>query len=92
MGLLPIIEQGQPAGCQADWPLFYMNDFSRMGIVVTGLARAVEVLTASGFRVLNNDGLLQVETGEPLADLFAVLSAHRVAYELSDLVSCVYQG
>jgi len=92
MGLLPIIEKGKPAGCQADWPLFYMNDFSRLGIVVTGLARAVEVLTNSGFRVLDNDGVFQVETGEPLADLFAVLSAHRVAYELTDLVSCVYQG
>ena len=92
MGLIPITEKGKPVVCQADWPLFYMNDFSRLGIMVTGLAQAVEVLETSGYRVLDNDGTLLVDTGEQLTGVFAALSAHQLEYELTDLVSCVYQG
>ena len=36
MSLLPLMEKGKPMAGHADWPLFYMNDFSRLGIVVTG--------------------------------------------------------
>ncbi|MBV5319297.1 MAG: hypothetical protein JZU50_16020 [Desulfobulbaceae bacterium] len=92
MGLLPITEKGKPVACQSDWPLFYMNDFSRLGIVVTGLAQAVEALETSGYRVLDNDGALLVDIGAELTGVFTALSAHRVEYELTDLVSCVYQG
>lgn len=92
MSLLPIMEKGKPMVGHADWPLFYMNDFSRLGLVVTELAQAVAVLEANGYRVLDNGRALQVDNADHLASVFAVLSAHQVAYELSDLISCVYQG
>jgi hypothetical protein len=92
MTLLPIMEKGKPMVGHADWPLFYMNDFSRMGIVVTELPQAVTVLEASGYRVLDNGRTLQVDNVGQLAAVFAALSAHQVEYELSDLISCVYQG
>ena len=92
MGLLPIMEKGKPVACHADWPLFYMNDFSKLGLVVTQLSQAVAVLEASGYRVLDNGGALQVDARDQLAGVFTALSAHQVEYEVSDLVSCVYQG
>ena len=92
MSLLPLMEKGKPMAGHADWPLFYMNDFSRLGIVVTGLAQAVAVLEASGYRVLDSGRALQIDNGDQLAAVFATLAAHQVAYEFSDLVSCVYQG
>ena len=94
MGQLPIMERGKPAACHTDWPLFYMNDFSRLGLVVPHLAEAMVALRAGGCRIAGGergnsvevDGLAQVE------DVFAVLRAHRIDYELADLVSCAYQG
>jgi len=92
MGLLPIMEKGKPLACHDEWPLFYMNDFSRMGLVVTRLAQAVAVLEANGYRVLDNGRVLQVDNVDQLTAVFAALSQHQVEYELSDLISCVYQG
>lgn len=92
MSLLPIMEKGKPMAGHVDWPLFYMNDFSRLGLVVTELALAVAVLEANGYRVLDNGRALQVDNADHLASVFTVLSAQQVQFELSDLISCVYQG
>lgn len=92
MALIPMIEKGKPRAGHADWPLFYMNDFSRLGLVVTRLAEAVAVLEASGYRVADSGCSVEVDNLEQLTGVFAALAEHRVAYELSDVVSCVYQG
>ncbi len=92
MGRLPMMEKGKPAACHADWPLFYMNDFSRLGLVVNRLPQAVAALEASGYRVRDNGSTLQIDNLEQLTGVFAVLAEHQVEYEISDLVSCVYQG
>lgn len=94
MGRLSIVEKGKPLACQADWPLFYMNDFSRLGLAVMPLAEAVAALRASGYQVMEDDrGIaLRFDGHGQLAGIFAALSAHRVTYELTDLVGCVYQG
>ena len=94
MGQLPIMERGKPVACHTDWPLFYMNDFARLGLVVPRLAEALDALRAGGCRLQENergssievDGLAQVQ------DVFAVLQAGRIDYEVADLVSCAYQG
>jgi len=52
----------------------------------------VAVLEANGYRVLDNGRMLQVDNVEQLPAVFAALSQHQVEYELSDLISCVYQG
>ena len=48
MGQLPIMERGKPVACHTDWPLFYMNDFSRLGLVVPHLTEALAALRAGG--------------------------------------------
>jgi len=94
MGLLPIMEKGKPVACHLDWPLFYMNDFSRLGLVVNRLGEAMSVLQSHGYTVHEDDRgtLLEIDNREQLSAVFSVLAAHTVACEMSDLVGCVYQG
>lgn len=94
MGCLPIMEKGKPVACHRDWPLFYMNDFSRLGLVVNRLAEALTVLRSGGFTVHEQESRPQVEIAdrEQLAEVLGALSRHGLNCEMSDLVSCVYQG
>jgi hypothetical protein len=94
MGLLPIMEKGKPVACHMDWPLFYMNDFSRLGLVVTGLGEALIVLKSRGYTVHVDDrgALLAIDSRDQLLGVCDLLAAHRVECEMSDLVSCAYQG
>nr|WP_321464512.1 hypothetical protein [uncultured Desulfobulbus sp.] len=94
MGWLPIMEKGKKGGCQSDWPLFYMNDFSKLGLVVPQLAETLAALRGSGFTVLEEDhGPLVEITGQGhLGRLLQTLRGHHLHFEMSDLVSCVYQG
>ena len=94
MGQLPIMEKGKPVAGHIDWPLFYMNDFSRLGLVVPHLAEAVSALRAGGCRVAESDrgNSVEVDGLAEVEDMFAVLRAGRIDSELADLVSCTYQG
>lgn len=94
MGLLPLTEKGKPVSCQADWPLFYMNDFSKLGIVVSQLDAAVAALQENGCRILMSEQgcLVDVADLAQMEDVFAALAERRLDYEMADLVSCVYQG
>lgn len=94
MGLLPITEKGKPVACHADWPLFYMNDFSRLGLVVGRLTEALEALQAGGFRVLTGEAgnAVLVDGPEQAQEVFTALMAGHLDFEVADLVSCAYQG
>ncbi|MGE4558776.1 MAG: hypothetical protein AB7E77_01120 [Desulfobulbus sp.] len=94
MGWLPIMEKGQRGACHRDWPLFYMNDFSRLGLVVSRLAEALSALRDGGFTVYEEEGGALVEVGEQgqLGRIFQALARRDLAFEMSDVVSCVYQG
>lgn len=94
MGWVPIMEKGKPQACHADWPLFYMNDFSRLGLLVSRLHDALTVLRSSGYTVFEDDRgtLVEIDGREQMAGVFDLLSSRRVEYETADLVGCVYQG
>lgn len=94
MGLLPITEKGKPVAYHADWPLFYMNDFSRLGLVVGRLSEALEALRAGGFHVLTGEtgNAVQVGSPEQAQEVFTALLAGHLDFEVADLVSCAYQG
>ena len=94
MGLLLITEKGKPVACHADWPLFYMNDFSRLGLVVNRLTEALEVLKTGGFRVRSGEDGHAVEVDNPsqAQKVCAILATGRLEVEIADLVSCAYQG
>jgi len=94
MGLLPMIEKGKPVACHTDWPLFYMNDFSRLGLMVNRLADAVSILRSSGYMVHADERgtMLEIDGKEQAAAIVATLRAKAIDCETADLVSCVYQG
>ena len=88
-----MMEKGKPVACQRDWPMFYMNDFSRLGLVVARLAEAVAVLRAAGFAVMAEEmAAVEIADQGQLPRVLALLAAHGHSYEMSDLISCVYQG
>ena len=94
MGLLPITEKGMPTACHADWPLFYMNDFSRLGLIVARLGEALETLRRGGFRVLTSatGSGVEVDGSEQIQEVVAALRRERMDFEVADLISCAYQG
>ena len=87
-------EKGQRVDCHADWPLFYMNDFSQLGVLVDRLENAKKVLEQKGYPVVcaDNGCRLEVNTPEQLVAVCSLLTANQITCELADLVSCVYQG
>ncbi|WP_028317899.1 hypothetical protein [Desulfobulbus elongatus] len=93
MGLLPIIEKGKPVACHADWPLFYMNDFSRLGLVVSRMDEALSVLQAGGYTVHADERgtVLEIDGTTQVAAIVAALHDRAISCETADLVSCVYQ-
>ena len=94
MGWLPIMEKGKPVACHREWPLFYMNDFSRLGLVVIHLDQALVLLNANGFTVVddNDTPLVEIANQGQLAGVVQSLARNGFTCEVSDLVSCVYQG
>ena len=94
MAQITVRQRGVLAQCTRDWPLFYMNDFSRLGLVVGRLTEALDALRAGGFRVLTGEAgyAVQVDGPEQAQEAFTVLMAGKLDFEVADLVSCAYQG
>lgn len=94
MGVLPIIEQGSTLACRGDWPVFYMNDFSRLGLRVSRIDQAMSALRAEGYETLVDGRFAAVTiTGyDQVAAILNILTEYAVAAETADLISCVYQG
>ncbi|MGD9948727.1 MAG: hypothetical protein AB7U29_09635 [Desulfobulbus sp.] len=94
MGWLPIMEKGKRGACHRDWPLFYMNDFSQLGLVVSHLSQALAVLHADGFTVHEEEdgSLVEIIDKGQLSGILQTLAEHNLSCEMSDVVSCVYQG
>ena len=94
MGSLTMMEKDAPCDDAVDWPVFYMNDFSLLGLLVDGLAKASNVLEAHGYQVVRKDCSAKVrfENNGRFKNIFKVLQRHRIEYGMSDLVNCVYQG
>ncbi len=88
-----MMERGKPVACQRDWPMFYMNDFSRLGLVVNRLAEAVALLRTAGFTVIEEEAAgVEVADQRQLTRALELLGGHGQNCEMSDLISCVYQG
>jgi hypothetical protein len=94
MGVLTIMDRNASCDEAVDWPLFYMNDFSVLGLLVDKLAKALEVIEADGYRVVHGTCSAKVyfESHRSFKNIFTILQRNRIAYGSSDLVGCVYQG
>lgn len=94
MGWLPIVNKGKKGGCHGDWPLFYMNDFSQLGLVVPKMAATLAALRSGGFTIHEREdaSLVEITDQGQLRHLMRILTQQRLPFEISDVVSCVYQG
>jgi hypothetical protein len=75
-------------------PIFYMSDYSVLGLWVDQLEEAVRVLQANHFAVLDRAGDLEVAMKHPgqLHEIVRLLEEHGIGSELADIVSGIYQG
>ena len=94
MGSLTIMEKDAPCDEVIDWPLFYMNDFSVLGLLVESLAQASEVLEADGYHVDRKacSSTVRFDNNNRFKNIFDTLKQHRIEFAMSDLVNCAYQG
>jgi hypothetical protein len=74
-------------------PVFYMGDYSILGLLVDDLPRALKILLEKDLLV--SEGTLtkasQVESGN-LQEIIYVLHQERIGCEIADIIKEVYQG
>ncbi|NLZ17684.1 MAG: hypothetical protein GX087_08145 [Desulfobulbaceae bacterium] len=96
MAQITVRQKGILAQCTRDWPLFYMNDFSRIGLLVDDLNRADAVLLEAGYSIEPGEYEIYVaaqgDTSAQVLQMVALLQNQRMEVEIADLINCVYQG
>lgn len=94
MGSLTIVEKGTPSDGIINWPLFYMNDFSVLGLIVDNLATVSKLLEADGYNLDQKASSAHVnfENIGQYKNILYLLQQHRIDFTLSDLAGCAYQG
>ena len=82
-----------PAG-HTRLPLFYMNDYSRLGLRVGSCEAARQVLAENRFGVTQDDDGCHVDLYGPsqVEAVVALLNSRGVACDIADVVDQVYQG
>lgn len=75
-------------------PIFYMSDYSVLGLRVDRLDEAVRVIEKAGFSFVNDAGDLEVviDHVSRLEEIVHLLKQNGIECDLADVVSCVYQG
>jgi hypothetical protein len=75
-------------------PIFYMSEFSVLGLLVDRLEEAIGVLDRNHFSVTQEAGDIEVavDTPDHLQEMFQVLKANGVLFEIADMVNGIYQG
>ena len=75
-------------------PLFYMNDYSCLGLRVDSCEAARQVLAESRYGVVQDDDGCHVtlEDAAEVQTVVALLNDRGVACDIADLVDQVYQG
>jgi hypothetical protein len=106
MGKIPLVAKDrgssgkdpqQPRACYLiarPLPIFYMSDYSVLGLLVDNLEKAVGVLGKNHFFVTEQAGDVEVvvDTPDRLPKIVQVLNANGVHCEIADVVGGIYQG
>lgn len=96
MAQITVRQKGVLAQCSRDWPLFYMNDFSRFGLLVDDLNRADTLLLDAGYSIETGEHEIYVAAQDDapaqVVQMVALLQKQGVEVGTADLISCVYQG
>jgi hypothetical protein len=75
-------------------PIFYMNDYSNMGLRVDRLDDARMLLQNQSFAITETVAGIRVEISSPgrIPEICRMLQAQGIACSITDLVESVYQG
>ena len=100
MTILPLISKEGPH--HGRWrhtrrdrlPVFYMNDFSKMGLRVHPCDEALRVLEENRYELIrDNDGFhVAIDGAAQVPTVMQLLNGHGVHCEIADVVDQVYQG
>lgn len=88
------MEKNAPCHDAIDWPLFYMNDFSVLGLLVESLTPVVTALENDGYQVdhIGCSAKVRFKNDGQLKKIFNILQQTGIDFVMSDLVDCAYQG
>ena len=100
MPFLPIVSRmeirdaGTAATPSVPLPVFYMNDYSVMGLRVSDCDAALELLAAHRYAVSRRHGCHGVVVGPPedIRAIAALLAENGLGGEMADIVTQIYQG
>ena len=75
-------------------PLFYMSDYSVLGLLVDSTEKASQVLREYEYPVTEEPYGIDVEIGETarLQDIVRLLAEHSLRVEMTDVIDQIYQG
>jgi hypothetical protein len=98
MKTLPIvpkasIDRGELLNC-SELPLFYMNDYSKIGLQVSSYEKALDVLRSHHYMVSDNLfwAELAIRNSDNIPAVVRLLSDNGIESQMTDVVTTIYQG
>jgi hypothetical protein len=75
-------------------PIFYMEDYTVLGLRVGNLGAAVRLLEKNGITLLKKAGTIElsIERSDQIPQIFGLLNANGISCDIADIVESVYQG
>ncbi|MFZ2446677.1 MAG: hypothetical protein WAW37_09990 [Syntrophobacteraceae bacterium] len=103
MWKIPIISRigesrqtGDPLRDLRSLPVYYMGEWSQLGLVVESLREAIEILDQNGYQVEGGDTDPRAEVSlsgpEGLGEIVALLKKYGIASEVGDVIDTIYRG
>ena len=98
MKTLPIASKSSIKGVDlfncSDLPLFYMNDYSKVGLQVSSYEKALNVLRRHHYLVSESLSWAElfIHKNNDIPAVVRLLSDNGIECQMADLVTCIYQG
>jgi hypothetical protein len=87
------INNGEMFSC-SDLPLFYMNDYSKIGLQVSSYQEALNVLRGNHYKVSENISWAEVaiHITDDIPAVVRLLLDNGIESQITDMVTTIYQG
>ena len=87
------VDRGELLNC-FELPLFYMNDYSRVGLQVSAFQEALKILRRYRYEVSETFNMAQIAIQNiyDIPIMVRLLSDHGIESQMSDMVTGIYQG
>ena len=101
MRFMPILQKSDTHGqdrAERDFagplPIFYMNDYSVLGLRVSDCAATFKLLAAHRYTVTDRDGCrgIVIRSAADIRQLLALLTKNGLQGEMADIADQMYQG